>query len=139
MGPLARIEQFKAIETSSNFFGLQQVRWSPTNIADNAFDAMLQMFHVFEGGDSFAALLRGRGEVPPVETRASAFASFELSDDGTLSFELRALSSIEGATQAHIHLGARDRNGPVVAFLMPLDTNGVDFTAGELIAEGVIA
>jgi glucose/arabinose dehydrogenase len=139
MGPLARIEQFKAIETSSNFFGLQQVRWSPTNIANNAFDAMLRMFNVFEGGNRFAALLRGGNENPPVETTASAFASFELNDDGTLSYELRALSAIENATQAHIHLGARDRNGPVVAFLMPLDTNGVDFAAGDLIAEGVIS
>ena len=138
MGPLARIEQFKAIETSSNFFGLQQVRWSPTNIANNAFDAMLRMFHVFEGGDRFAAVLRGSGEVPPVDTTASAFATFELNDDGTLSYELRAITPIEDATQAHIHLGARDRNGPVVAFLMPLDTNGVDFAAGDLIAEGVI-
>jgi len=138
MGPLARIEQFKAIETSSNFFGLQQVRWSPTNIANTAFDAMLRMFHVFEGGDRFAAVLRGSGENPPVETTASASATFELNDDGTLSYELHAITPIEDATQAHIHLGARDRNGPVVAFLMPLDTNGVDFAAGDLIAEGVI-
>src|SRR5688572_11964086 len=139
MGPLARIEQFKAIETSSNFFGLQQVRWSPTNIADNAFTALLRMFHVFEGGDEFAALLRGSGEVPPVETTASAFARFSLNDDGTLSYELRAVTAIQDATQAHIHIGARDRNGPVVAFLMPLNTNGVDFAAGDLIAGGVIA
>ena len=34
MGPLARIAQFKEIETSPQFFGLQQVRWSPDNIAD---------------------------------------------------------------------------------------------------------
>ena len=138
MGPLARIDQFKAIETSSNFFGLQQVRWSPTNIANTALEAVLRMFHVYDGGDEFTALLRGSGEVPPVQTRASAFATFELNDDGTLSFELRALSHIEDATQAHIHLGARDRNGPVVAFLMPLNTNGVDFERGDLIAEGVI-
>ena len=139
MGPLDRIDQFKAIETSSNFFGLQQVRWSPTNIANTSFDALLRMFHVFEGGDRFVALLRGRNEVPPVETSAAAFASFELNDDGTLSYELRAITSIQDATQAHIHLGARDRNGPVVAFLMPLDTNGVNFERGDIIASGVIA
>jgi glucose/arabinose dehydrogenase len=138
MGPLTRIEQFKAIETSPDFLGLQQVRWSPTNIADNAFTALLRMFHVFEGGDEFAALLRGSGEVPPVETTASAFARFRLNDDGTLSYELRAVTAIQDATQAHIHIGARDRNGPVVAFLMPLDPNGVDFGAGDLITEGVI-
>ena len=43
MGPLDRVAQFKAIETTrgavpehgaERFFGLQQVRWAPTNIAD---------------------------------------------------------------------------------------------------------
>jgi uncharacterized protein (TIGR03118 family) len=34
MGPIDRVAQFKAIETSQQFFGLQQVRWSPANIAD---------------------------------------------------------------------------------------------------------
>lgn len=138
MGPLSRIEQFKAIETSEEFFGLQQVRWSPTNIANTAFDALLRMFHVFEGGDRFTALLRGSQEVPPVQTDARAIARFVLNDDGTLSYELRALKEIEDATQAHIHLGARDRNGPVVAFLLPFNEEGVDFERGDLIAEGVI-
>jgi glucose/arabinose dehydrogenase len=44
MGPLARIAQFKEIETSQQFFGLQQVRWSPENIADSGADALSQMF-----------------------------------------------------------------------------------------------
>ena len=34
MGPVERIAQFKEIETSPQFFGLQQIRWPPTNIAD---------------------------------------------------------------------------------------------------------
>ena len=117
---------------------MQQVRWSPTNIADNAFTALLRMFHVFEGGDEFAALLRGSGEVPPVETTASAFAKFELNDDGTLDYELRALSAIEDATMAHIHIGARDRNGPVVAFLLEMNPEGVDFRRGDIIGRGTI-
>jgi glucose/arabinose dehydrogenase len=44
MGPLSRIGQFKAIETSAQFFGLQQVRWSPENIADSAEVALSRMF-----------------------------------------------------------------------------------------------
>ena len=52
MGPLARIAQFKAIETSneidpvsrSPYFGLQQERWLPTNIADTATQARTRLF-----------------------------------------------------------------------------------------------
>src|SRR5262245_11296489 len=104
MGPLSRIEQFKEIETSSNFFGLQQIRWSPTNIADSAQEALERMFWVFEGGKEFGALLTGREEVPRVMTDASAVALFRLKHDGTLSYELRATGPIQAAMQAHIHL-----------------------------------
>ena len=44
MGPLSRIGQFKEIETSSEFFGLQQLRWSPTNIADSPSEALSRLF-----------------------------------------------------------------------------------------------
>jgi len=137
MGPLARIAEFKAIETSSNFFGLQQVRWSPTNIADTAEEALARMFMVFDGGDEFATVLEGSQEVPPVMTAAGAVAQFALNSDGTLSFELRATGPIQDATQAHIHLGARGQNGPVVAFLYGL-TAPQDFQAGDLIASGTL-
>ena len=46
MGPLARIAQFKEIETSAEFFGLQQVRWSPENIADTPAEALESLFVV---------------------------------------------------------------------------------------------
>jgi glucose/arabinose dehydrogenase len=54
MGPPDRIQQFKAIETTmtpnppdpfaDTYFGLQQLRWSPTNIADSADEAMSRLF-----------------------------------------------------------------------------------------------
>jgi glucose/arabinose dehydrogenase len=44
MGPAARVPEFKAIETSPQFFGLQQVRWPPTNIADTRADALARLF-----------------------------------------------------------------------------------------------
>ena len=54
MGPPERIAQFKAIETTvtpdppdpfaSTYFGLQQLRWSPENIADSAAEAMSRLF-----------------------------------------------------------------------------------------------
>jgi len=138
MGPLSRISEFKAIETSTAFFGLQQVRWSPTNIADNADEALRRMFKVYEGGDHFAATLTGSEEVPPVNTQASATATFTLNPDGTLSYELRATGPITDAVQAHIHLGGRGQNGPIVVFLYG-PTAGVNFSAGDLIASGTLS
>jgi glucose/arabinose dehydrogenase len=44
MGPLERIGQFKEIETSAEFFGLQQLRWPPTNIADSPGEALSRLF-----------------------------------------------------------------------------------------------
>jgi aldose sugar dehydrogenase len=135
MGPLSRIAQFKEIETSTNFFGLQQIRWPPTNIADSPEDALARMFKVFDGGDEFGAILTGREEVPSVATAASAIAQFVLNADGSLSYELRATGEIENVTQAHIHLGAHQQNGPVVLFLYGLAAPR-NFHAGELISSG---
>ena len=44
MGPVARIEQYKAIETTPPFVGLQQQRWPPSNIADTPADALARLF-----------------------------------------------------------------------------------------------
>jgi aldose sugar dehydrogenase len=44
MGPVSRVAQFKEIETSAEFFGLQQIRWPPTNIADTPAEALSRLF-----------------------------------------------------------------------------------------------
>jgi glucose/arabinose dehydrogenase len=55
MGPLSRLAQFKQIETTTTpvppdpnapngYFGLQQIRWPPTNIADTEAEARARMF-----------------------------------------------------------------------------------------------
>lgn len=44
MGPVSRISQYKEIETSAQFFGLQQIRWSPENIADSPEEALSSLF-----------------------------------------------------------------------------------------------
>jgi glucose/arabinose dehydrogenase len=136
-GPLSRIAEFKAIETSSNFLGLQQIRWSPTNIADSAEEAIERMFWVFEGGNHFAARLTGSREVPPVDTEGGAFARFALNRDGTLSYALWATGPIQDAIAAHIHLGAHQQNGPIVAFLFEASP-GQSFERGDLIARGIL-
>ena len=52
MGPASRVAQFKAIETDptrpqpfapNGYFGLQQTRWLPTNIADTPAEALSRM------------------------------------------------------------------------------------------------
>jgi glucose/arabinose dehydrogenase len=138
MGPRERLAEFKAIETSTQFRGLQQVRWPPTLIADSADEMLARLFMVFEDPRQFNATLNGRDEVPSVDTTAGAVADFTLNSDGTLAFRMRATGHIENATQAHIHLGARTQNGPVVAFLLPFNAAGTDFEAGDLIAEGTL-
>ena len=138
MGPVSRIAEFKSIETSSQFFGLQQIRWPPTNLADTPEDALARLFMVFDGGDEFSSVLTGSEEVPPVTTDASATAHFVLNPDGTLSYELRATGPIQNATQAHVHLGGRGQNGPVVLFLFGFVTGGQDFEAGDLIGSGTV-
>jgi glucose/arabinose dehydrogenase len=54
MGPSSRVAQFKAIETTmgpisdprapNGYFGLQQTRWLPTNIADTPEQALARLF-----------------------------------------------------------------------------------------------
>jgi len=138
MGPLSRVTQFKEIETSSNFFGLQQLRWPPTNIADSEEEAFARLFHVYEEADEFEARLTGLQENPPITTAARAKAKFELKSGGRLNYEVEADGRIEGATQAHIHLGARGQNGPVVAFLFGFNAAGTNFRNGDRIGRGTL-
>src|SRR5687767_2441359 len=44
MGPVARIDQYKAIETTFGAMSLQQARWPPTRIADTAAEALARLF-----------------------------------------------------------------------------------------------
>jgi aldose sugar dehydrogenase len=44
MGPVSRVSEFKAIETSPDLFGLQQLRWPPTLLADTPEEALARLF-----------------------------------------------------------------------------------------------
>ncbi|MCU4769410.1 CHRD domain-containing protein [Bacillus toyonensis] len=73
----------------------------------------------------FFAKLRGRNEVPPIETDARGQAFFKLSrDELSLKFKLE-LFEVENVVVAHLHLGAKGTNGPVVAFLFGPITNPI--------------
>ena len=44
MGPVSRLAQFKAIETSPQFLNLQQIRWPAANIADTPAQALARLY-----------------------------------------------------------------------------------------------
>ncbi|MEO8540495.1 MAG: CHRD domain-containing protein [bacterium] len=58
--------------------------------------------------------LNGGEENPPVTANTTGSFNGTLTD-GKLEFDLSAVG--DGLTQAHIHMGAKGTNGPVVAFL----------------------
>jgi glucose/arabinose dehydrogenase len=74
MGPPERIAQFKAIETTvtpsppdpfaATYFGLQQIRWPPTLIADSPAEALSRLF-MLPGAHYSAPELSWKFEVAP--------------------------------------------------------------------------
>ncbi len=73
MGPPERIAQFKAIETdptapqpfaAGGYFGLQQIRWSPTNIADTPAEGLSRLF-MLPGAHYSAPEMSWKFEVAP--------------------------------------------------------------------------
>ncbi|KLA27073.1 CHRD domain-containing protein [Bacillus cereus] len=84
----------------------------------------------------FFARLTGREEVPPVRTEAFGLAQFIFNSDFTrLRFKL-VVNDIEKLTAAHIHLGMRGENGPVIAFLFGPVTRGISVDRG--VVTGII-
>ncbi len=143
MGPVSRVAQFKAIETSNaidpvtgtKYFGLQQNRWSPANIADTPDEALARMFKVFEDVRGFTADLSGDQETPAVTPTGSASLELRMTDHGTLRFKLRATADLTGVTRVDLDLGGRGQTGPAVATLFS-NATGQDFRRGRTIAEG---
>jgi hypothetical protein len=58
-------------------------------------------------------------EVPPVKASGSGSGSFRLKEDGTLTGSVTT-TNVQG-TMAHIHQGAKGRNGPVIVPLTKKD------------------
>ena len=85
---------------------------------------------------NFRAHLAGGSEVPPVATKATGQALFNLNSDGTeLSYRL-IVANIDDVRAAHIHNAAAGINGPVVAFLYGGPTIEGQFSG--VLAEGTI-
>ncbi|HEU4644400.1 MAG TPA: CHRD domain-containing protein [Burkholderiales bacterium] len=82
--------------------------------------------HWIPGSNAVGVKLSGAEEVPPVNVTGSGSGSFRLADDGTVTGSV----STEGVagTAAHIHLGAKGRNGPVI---VPLEKKGDTYSVPE--------
>lgn len=71
------------------------------------------------GSNAVGVKLSGTEEVPPVKVTGSGSGSFRLAENGTLTGSVTT-EGVAG-TAAHIHHGAKGKNGPVI---VPLDKKG---------------
>jgi hypothetical protein len=91
-----------------------------------AIVAVLMVTSVAQASGVFVATLSGGEEVPPVQTNTSGKAQITFNEDDTeADFRLQVRAG-ERITQAHIHCAAKGVNGPIVAFLAGLNTQGYD-------------
>jgi hypothetical protein len=86
----------------------------------------------------FVANLTGGQEVPPVMTAANGIAKFAASKCRTkIKFEME-VNNISNFVQAHIHVGPRGENGPVVTFLFGADLATLEEQNGVTTRRGVV-
>jgi hypothetical protein len=78
------------------------------------------------GSGAVGVKLSGAEEVPPVNTSGTGSGSFRVAEDGGVSGSVTT-KNVAG-TMAHIHLGARGRNGPVI---VPLAKNGDTYSVPD--------
>jgi hypothetical protein len=78
----------------------------------------------------FVARLLGRNEVPPVETNATGRLVMVLSEDRRSLFYRLEVNRLRRFISAHLHLGVRGVNGPIVAFLFGETIPGISVDHG---------
>jgi hypothetical protein len=99
---------------------------------DEALASAAQSLEAVKGARFFTEL-SGAEEVPPRMTPAQGAATFQVTEDGTAILYKVFVSNIRNVIAAHIHLGARGVNGPIVAFLAG------DFPPGGGRRDGLLA
>ena len=78
------------------------------------------------GSGAVSVSLSGAEEVPPVKAAGTGSGSFRLAEDGTLTGGVTT-KDVAG-TAAHVHLGVKGRNGPVI---VPLTKSGDTYSVPE--------
>jgi hypothetical protein len=71
----------------------------------------------------FMANLTGSNQVPSVNTNASGKAYFKVNKDSSKIMYTVQLSNADSVIMAHIHYGAKGKNGPPVVWLYPSPSN----------------
>lgn len=84
----------------------------------------------------FFAKLRGSEEVPPVSTDAQGLVQFVVSSNEKKMGYRLTVNNLDNFTEAHLHLGKKGMNGPVVVFLFGPTNPGISVTEG--VVQGVI-
>eukprot|EP00899_Mesostigma_viride_P012636 jgi/Mesvir1/21373/Mv20857-RA.1 len=108
---------------------------SKTLVAVLGFVLALQICNADHTSDGFmfGAALSGGKENPPVVNNAGGVVTFQVKGDGQRLFVQWWLFNIFNVTQAHIHCGPPNANGPVIVFIWP----GVDATAAAPAADAM--
>ncbi len=75
------------------------------------------------GGKAVNVTLSGDQEVPPVSVPGTGSGTIKVADDGSVSGSVTT-TGVQGI-MAHIHQGAKGKNGPVI---IPLQKNGDTYT-----------
>ncbi|HEX5092742.1 MAG TPA: CHRD domain-containing protein [Burkholderiales bacterium] len=78
------------------------------------------------GSGAVKVSLTGAEEVPAVKTEATGSGSFRLAEDGTVAGSVTT-KGVAG-TAAHLHLGAKGKNGPVI---VPLTKTGDTYSVPD--------
>jgi hypothetical protein len=88
--------------------------------------------------EKFFAKLKGRNEVPPVNSDAFGIAKFISNKHSTkIKFALE-VKNIDNFVQAHIHFGERGENGPVLVFLFGANLETLEDQNGITTRKGLV-
>lgn len=79
---------------------------------------------MMSGGSTVRVNLSGAEEAPPVSVPGSGSGSVTIGEDGSVTGSVTT-TAVEG-TAAHIHIGARGTNGPVI---VPFTKSGHSYSA----------
>jgi hypothetical protein len=87
-------------------------------------------------GERFTATLTAASVVPATAATSSGSVTFEVKEDSLLTFAL-TVNNMTGLTQAHLHTAAAGANGPILAWLLPV--NGTAAQTPSVTLSGVVA
>lgn len=92
---------------------------APTEPSETTLEVDFIRGHAPHHASLGGTLLSGAEEVPARPTKARGLLTLKLSHDRQSIHYALVVSRIDNVLQAHLHLGERGTNGPIVAWLYP--------------------